>query len=650
MPMPDALVPESTDAFDLRRRLLDFETAVLLQGSEDVDYWSRIDPQERLSAIQRRAWRLRPGEEWATWRTRQRQALSAQNWRQKLPPEKRKCMNEKSTERMQRSRARRRKRDESTKSQNSSPSCSGGGGVSEQVSGDSTAPPGCVIIDLREDIPFERDFDVLALKGKHTTVVAYGPWIDAENGENLLHREAKLVKILSEKAGGLTDESNAHVTVLDHVDADCQDVVRRALGAGKVVYVPPSADQVAHHLDAQWIKRNYAVNTSDRIREFIVSMKSKARMYEPGAPDGLTQYHSEEVSLEDLLKPLTAESDRLFCLEFAAFVRSLPEGLFALDDTLAAWQETKFMSSLFTNRVDMQQFVDRFWGLLHQGMTNTTLHHDADGKVTIILGQAGYKIWFVVYPAGEVGGTPEEVARFQESLVEDEDEGRYPDNISVYAFLIAPGAILMQPPGLMHAVYTPVPAYVNGCSFWSLDSLHLTRISRVVDVNLGNSLTNVDHDDVATYESFLRLICHVPIVQDRELPKSALIALCSMVMFPDQFYMRHRRHDNMQLNGLQRVTKEVQALPARRLAVTLACILCESLGFEVEMKVMVENDLKRTKAGKYREKKVEALSCALRRALDSEGELEGELIDLGKGGIRRKMRDAIDRARGVAVE
>ncbi len=58
----------------------------------------------------------------------------------------------------------------------------------------------------------------------------------------------------------------------------------------------------------------------------------------------------------------------------------------------------------------------------------------------------------------------------------------------------------------MHAVYTPVPTFTNGSSFCMYDTMHLTERSRFVDAQHGGFLTNVDHDDVETYEIFLRMM------------------------------------------------------------------------------------------------------------------------------------------------
>lgn len=65
----------------------------------------------------------------------------------------------------------------------------------------------------------------------------------------------------------------------------------------------------------------------------------------------------------------------------------------------------------------------------------------------------------------------------------------------------------------MHAVYTPIPSFVTGSSFWSYDTLHLTRPSRLLDVEHGDQLTNVNHDDTVTFDGLLRMMILLPTIK-----------------------------------------------------------------------------------------------------------------------------------------
>ena len=67
-----------------------------------------------------------------------------------------------------------------------------------------------------------------------------------------------------------------------------------------------------------------------------------------------------------------------------------------------------------------------------------------------------------------------------------------------------------QPPAIVHQVYTPVPSFFRGSSFWMLETLHLTRIGREVDAQFGNFTTNVDHIDSEVYRSMVRLALALP--------------------------------------------------------------------------------------------------------------------------------------------
>lgn len=76
-------------------------------------------------------------------------------------------------------------------------------------------------------------------------------------------------------------------------------------------------------------------------------------------------------------------------------------------------------------------------------MTNTRAHHDTIGKVAQIEGQAGLKLWFVMYADQQDMASFESFSKFQTSfMIEEEEKYTYPEGIKVYAFLITPGAIL----------------------------------------------------------------------------------------------------------------------------------------------------------------------------------------------------------------
>ena len=108
-------------------------------------------------------------------------------------------------------------------------------------------------------------------------------------------------------------------------------------------------------------------------------------------------------------------------------------------------------------------------------------------------------------------------------------------------------------PGVMHAVYTPVPSIFTGSSFWVWEAMHLTRMSRKSDHLEGGSLTNVDHNVNMVYKSLVRIALGVPFVECNGMShcfigiqslmspnlsiwclalRSSIVALCDMLVNP----------------------------------------------------------------------------------------------------------------------
>ncbi|KAK0481019.1 hypothetical protein EDD18DRAFT_1363528 [Armillaria luteobubalina] len=74
----------------------------------------------------------------------------------------------------------------------------------------------------------------------------------------------------------------------------------------------------------------------------------------------------------------------------------------------------------------------------------TDEHHDVDGKMTLIIGEQGSKLWVVTFP--------------KKPLEHEEDE-----LLSVsFTLVLLPGDIYFQPPGAIHAVYTLEASFILG--------------------------------------------------------------------------------------------------------------------------------------------------------------------------------------------
>jgi hypothetical protein len=70
-----------------------------------------------------------------------------------------------------------------------------------------------------------------------------------------------------------------------------------------------------------------------------------------------------------------------------------------------------------------------------------------------------------------------------------------------------------MPPGMMHAVYTPVASFATGGHFYHYTCLHLTELARYIDAEVADSTTNqaLEH----ALETLLRMLIMVPYLSPR---------------------------------------------------------------------------------------------------------------------------------------
>ncbi|KAF8124000.1 hypothetical protein EV363DRAFT_1403474 [Boletus edulis] len=61
----------------------------------------------------------------------------------------------------------------------------------------------------------------------------------------------------------------------------------------------------------------------------------------------------------------------------------------------------------------------------------------------------------------------------------------FSDKIEVEVVYFHPGDLLIMPPGQYHTVYTPVAGFSQGGHLYNLDTMHLTELSRLVDMTRG---------------------------------------------------------------------------------------------------------------------------------------------------------------------
>ncbi|KAK0502138.1 hypothetical protein EDD18DRAFT_1100628 [Armillaria luteobubalina] len=125
----------------------------------------------------------------------------------------------------------------------------------------------------------------------------------------------------------------------------------------------------------------------------------------------------------------------------------------------------------------------------------TDEHHDTDGKMTLIIGKQGSKLWAVTFPkkpleCKEVHTYFNQALQFK--LPTEEDELLCVS----FTLVLLPGDIYFQPPGTVHAVYTPEASFIHS----------------------GLYLTNLDHTPKQVYEGLVQIMLSLPMNPDKHKP------------------------------------------------------------------------------------------------------------------------------------
>ncbi|KAG1886468.1 hypothetical protein F4604DRAFT_1917266 [Suillus subluteus] len=101
------------------------------------------------------------------------------------------------------------------------------------------------------------------------------------------------------------------------------------------------------------------------------------------------------------------------------------------------------------------------------------------------------------------------------------------ENCDGEVITLVPGDMLILPPGIVHAVYAPVPSFTTGGHFYHYSCMHLTELSRFIDAEAATTSTNQGMEHVL--ETLRRMVIAIPYLSPRiALYERPLLSLCMM--------------------------------------------------------------------------------------------------------------------------
>ncbi|KAK7436565.1 hypothetical protein VKT23_019119 [Stygiomarasmius scandens] len=401
-------------------------------------------------------------------------------------------------------------------------------------------------VDLTEGVKgryLPEESRVVEWRGDRGTVVKTCAPTIVVDGKNILQEEETYIEQIA-NTYGFAQGTGEHIIFLHPESPGLHDAIRFHLAQNRLVLVSRGEEWVPQPVtnqDLSCVLKMQRVRPDRSIQAH--SMRSKSSYNEMPEETIPMDIETFVARMEDL-------NDSLFILDvFINPSGGIPAEYTSLDDLELGLTETAH------SMPGDDRLVDKAWALAHHPGTFTPWHHDCDGKVTAIVPRLGAKLWSAFIPSRallpRLGAKlwsafipsrallPSEVANVIVRLCEQKLVLPEPHEGTVVTALLKEGDMLFQPAGLVHQVVTPIPSYFHGSSFWMYESLHLTRFSRLIDANHGLTTTNVDHQDISTFASMVRLALSFPTASDLKFYKRPIVSLYDMIVNKEMYIASH---------------------------------------------------------------------------------------------------------------
>ncbi|KAG2110200.1 hypothetical protein BD769DRAFT_1674698 [Suillus cothurnatus] len=128
-------------------------------------------------------------------------------------------------------------------------------------------------------------------------------------------------------------------------------------------------------------------------------------------------------------------------------------------------------------------FTSHFWALLHHAGYVSFAHHDADGVATYSRVESGGRVWILFRPRSQKGGRAAYASSMMKLVSYPNNKEEVHSLWDAEVVYLGPGDFIIQPPGQVHGVYTPVEGFATGASFFNLASMHHSERARNYEKN-----------------------------------------------------------------------------------------------------------------------------------------------------------------------
>ncbi|KAF8058566.1 hypothetical protein FPV67DRAFT_1676141 [Lyophyllum atratum] len=362
------------------------------------------------------------------------------------------------------------------------------------------------------------------------TVVPFIPHPENPN-TNILTRDAQFVTNITL---AMDARKSSFVRYLESTGSNEEkliEVCRNELAHGNVVVVTDSgnfAGQLGGEFDES-VFRNLGYRGKGRSFDIHDALR---RIDHPEAPQLKGQ------QLDVLLKSVTDHSKVQCILDMPSRTSLIPPLIDLLNDGSTSFQE---IQDIYPESIVQQNIHDnRSWLLAHTAGFLTYPHRDAGGLCTFI---KGFKMWVVYRAGGYLAARNRKELDHQQKKFEDKEGGpgepsgfgiEEDEQCEVAVIHAQPNSTVIMPPGVFHAVYTPIRNVAKGGHLFLYDALHLTEAARASDHKRAKFVTNTEH--VSVGRTLARMaIALLRLSSDMIFYRKPIIALCLMVKYPKRY-------------------------------------------------------------------------------------------------------------------
>ncbi|KAG2108259.1 uncharacterized protein F5147DRAFT_773843 [Suillus discolor] len=373
-----------------------------------------------------------------------------------------------------------------------------------------------------------KESKTLKWKNNHITIL---PTLSTDENVNACDSvDIPIIRFMAQFPPSLSSSKNVlHLKAYALAEEDILDVVGNALRSNIPIVISGVAyDGLDGDPSVEYLDKYFAISPNRPHLDVIMQSIDHVNPTINGTIESFFDSMTDPTSIQCILDIPLAQT-------------SLPWALQNIDHGIVhGWNQSVHTVPISSN-VHPHNFTVRGWGMAHQAGFLMYPHHDVEGTLTWVRMEVGVKFW-VLFWLKDQHDDWSHIQNIATQLINFvENKAWLKKHCNTGLITLRPGDMLIQPPGTMHAVYTPVASFATGGHFYHYLCMHLTELARYIDVKVGDSMTNqaLDH----ALETLRHMVIAIPYLSSTiSLSKRPLLSLCMMATSSKHYHAKGSNH------------------------------------------------------------------------------------------------------------